>query len=149
MCYEMKGKIFKQLWLAVCHSWEAQSNLCSLLSIHVYYSFMGAHLNTPNSPHFTEKWHFLSTISKLTTIRCKRCGFSHDVMIIHMLLKKALVSVSRIGVCWFMLLVFGTWHTPAPSAVFCIMTNPVQHHIITTIFGHLFVSTQEFATDRC
>ncbi len=91
----------------------------------------------------------------------------NDVMIKHVLPKKAFVSVSRIGVCCFMLLVFGTRHTSAEfaapwnvehgvssrgvpnacSAVFCNMTNPVQHHI-TTIFGHVFFSMREFAMDK-
>ncbi len=39
-------------------------------------------------------------------------AFSHDVMIIH----DKFVSVSRIGLGWFMLLVFGTWHTLAEFA---------------------------------
>ena len=56
-----EAKIFKQLRLSVIS--ENPSETCSHCYLYILL-FMGAHLNKPNSPHFTEKWHFLSTTSK-------------------------------------------------------------------------------------
>ncbi len=61
MCHKMWGKFFKQLW--PCDIRKKPSQTCAHFCLYILL-FMEAHLSKLNSPHFTEKLHFVCTISK-------------------------------------------------------------------------------------
>ncbi len=77
----MRDEIFKQLWLSAIP--EKPSQTCAHFCLYILL-FMEAHLNKLNSPHFTEKWHFLSTISKtnIYPLQILACGRTCDQILL-------------------------------------------------------------------
>ncbi len=72
MCHEIWGQFFNQLWPSDIRKKPSQT--CAHFSLYILL-FMEAHLRKLNSPHFTEKWHFLCTICKTNKYPLQKTWF--------------------------------------------------------------------------